>query len=190
MSTTTSTTDDFRTLRTVAVREIPGFVAMLGRRQYLGLAALLLVAMLAAISHLRYAGTNLSPSGLLSPTTAPLAPVPASYTKPQDVKIIGLVFFGRRKRVELLRCFIERNLAENGGWLDEVHWVQNTQNEEDLEYLDEILASSPTYKKIALSDEERSSFEHAWEHLERGALYVKVDDDVVGFVTSGMQLRS
>src|ERR1700722_11175932 len=29
------------------------------------------------------------------------------FVKPKGVKIIGLVFFGRRNRVEMLKCFIE-----------------------------------------------------------------------------------
>ena len=29
------------------------------------------------------------------------------FVKPKGVKIIGLVFFGRRSRVEMLKCFIE-----------------------------------------------------------------------------------
>lgn len=29
------------------------------------------------------------------------------FVKPDNVKIIGLVFFGRRNRVEMLRCFLE-----------------------------------------------------------------------------------
>lgn len=29
------------------------------------------------------------------------------FVKPKGVKVIGLVFFGRRNRVEMLKCFIE-----------------------------------------------------------------------------------
>lgn len=29
------------------------------------------------------------------------------FVKPEGVKIIGFVFFGRRSRVEILRCFLE-----------------------------------------------------------------------------------
>lgn len=44
---------------------------------------------------------------------------------------------------------MQRNLIDNRGSLDEVLWIINTQNEEDLYYLDEITASNPTrYKKI------------------------------------------
>lgn len=83
-----------------------------------------------------------------------------------------------------MRLFLttfQRNLVDNGGWLDEVHWVQNTNKEEDLAYLAEILASSPRYKKIDLSSEGVGfmGYANAWGHLERGKLYVKIDDDVV-----------
>lgn len=29
------------------------------------------------------------------------------YVKPEGVKVIGLVFYGRRNRVEILRCYLE-----------------------------------------------------------------------------------
>ena len=103
------------------------------------------------------------------------------FVKPEGVKIIGLIFFGRKSRVEILRCFLERNLAINGGWLDEIHWVKNTDKEPDLAYLDEILASSPYYKLIELEGVGFIGYGYAWSHLERGNLYVKIDDDVVWF---------
>jgi hypothetical protein len=61
--------------------------------------------------------------------------------------------------------------------------VQNTNNEDDLAYLDEILASSPRYQKIDLSSEGVGfvGYANAWGHLERGKLYVKIDDYVVGY---------
>ena len=105
------------------------------------------------------------------------------FTKPEGIKIIGLVFFGRRNRVEMLRCYLERNLVDNGGWLDEVHWVQNTEKKEDLKYLNEIIASQPRYKMIDLSAEGVGfiGYGFAWGHLERGSLYMKIDDDVVSW---------
>ncbi|OAX82328.1 hypothetical protein ACJ72_03326, partial [Emergomyces africanus] len=73
-----------------------------------------------------------------------------------------------------------RNLVDNNGWLDEVLWVVNTENEDDLKYLHEILASSSRYKKLDLGRKVRGpEFRQIWKHLERGKIYVKVDDDVV-----------
>ena len=75
----------------------------------------------------------------------------------------------------------QRNLVDNGGWFDEIHWVRNTEDQEDLAYLQEILDSSPRYKMIDLSQEGVgfAGYNNAFGHLERGKLYVKIDDDVV-----------
>lgn len=105
--------------------------------------------------------------------------IPNSLIKPPDVKVIGLIFFGRKDRVQILRCYLERNLAVNGGWLDEVHWVRNTDHPEDVEYLEEILASNPAYKLLTLEATGFIGYGLAWSHLEEGAVYVKIDDDVV-----------
>lgn len=155
------------------------------RRRWLAVIALFLtvVIVLAGSNHYRnnYYGelafpTHDTPSGFSTNLEV------KQFTKPPDIKIIGLVFFGRRNRVEMLRCYLERNLVDNGGWLDEVHWVQNTDKNDDLKYLDEILARQPRYKKIDLTGEGVGfiGYGFAWGHLERGNLYVKIDDDVVG----------
>ena len=61
--------------------------------------------------------------------------------------------------------------------------MKNTNKKADLEYLDEILASSPRYKMIDLTGEGVGfvGYANAWGHLERGKLYFKIDDDVVRF---------
>jgi hypothetical protein len=71
--------------------------------------------------------------------------------------------------------------VDNGGWLDEVHWVRNTEKAEDLAYLQEILDSSPRYKMVDLSQEGTgfAGYNNAWGHMERGKLYIKIDDDVI-----------
>ncbi|KAG5297520.1 hypothetical protein I7I48_06651 [Histoplasma ohiense] len=102
------------------------------------------------------------------------------FIKPENIIISGFVFYGRRDRVEAMRCYVERNLADNNGWLDEVLWVVNTENEDDLRYLDETLASSPRHRKLDLGRKVRGpEFRQIWKHLERGKIYVKIDDDVV-----------
>ncbi|EGE79192.1 hypothetical protein BDDG_02130 [Blastomyces dermatitidis ATCC 18188] len=102
------------------------------------------------------------------------------FVKPENIVISGFVFYGRRDRVEAMHCYVERNLVDNKGWLDEVLWVVNTENEDDLKYLDEILARSRRYKKLDLGRKVRGpEFRQIWKHLERGKIYVKIDDDVV-----------
>lgn len=83
------------------------------------------------------------------PVQAPTAKT-ERWDKPDDFKIIGLIFFGRPSVVAVLDCYLKKNLVSNGGFLDEVHWVVNTENEEDIRYLDGLVKTSDRYKKIII----------------------------------------
>ncbi|RSL81991.1 hypothetical protein CEP52_017070 [Fusarium oligoseptatum] len=75
-------------------------------------------------------------------------------------------------------------MADQGGWLDEVLWIVNTDNEDDLRYLDEILAKAPPrHRKLRIPGDKlyTNTYYKAWQHLERGKYYVKIDDDIVWF---------
>jgi len=99
--------------------------------------------------------------------------------KPAGFKVIGMVFYGRRDRSQILHCFLMHNLVENGGWLDEVHWIRNTDNEHDLHYLDEILTQSDRYKQVFQEKTKDQGYSDAWSKLEPGHIYVKIDDDLI-----------
>ena len=102
---------------------------------------------------------------------------PLRLTRPEDTKIVGLVFYGRRDRSSILDCYLRNNLRVNGGWLDEVAWGVNTEKEDDLAYLELLLATTPEYRKIQLREK---SYVGLWEEsIEAGNIYVKLDDDVV-----------
>ncbi|EEU35798.1 uncharacterized protein NECHADRAFT_55758 [Fusarium vanettenii 77-13-4] len=109
------------------------------------------------------------------------APPLKPLVKPEGVIVSGFVFYGRKSRVSSMQCYIERNLADNGGWLDEVLWIVNTQNEEDLRYLDEIISSNPARHKMIIPEKHLSTYTYykAWQLLERGKYYVKIDDDIL-----------
>lgn len=99
------------------------------------------------------------------------------WDKPEGFKIIGLVFFGRRSVVAVLDCYLKKNLVSNGGFLDEVHWVVNTENGEDIRYLDGLVQTSERYKKIIVP---LNGFNGIWENaVEREHMYIKIDDDIV-----------
>ena len=99
--------------------------------------------------------------------------------KPTDFKIIGLIFFGRPPVVEILDCYLKKNLASNGGFLDEVHWVVNTDKAEAIQYLDDLLQTSDAYKKIDIPEH---TYNSVWEHaVERDHMYIKIDDDMVSW---------
>ncbi|KAM0410885.1 hypothetical protein ACHAPD_010700 [Fusarium lateritium] len=71
-------------------------------------------------------------------------------------------------------------MVDNGGWLDEVLWVVNTDKGDDLRYLEQIIATNPRYKKIHPQEMAGTyTYKHIWKLLDRGKYYVKIDDDVV-----------
>lgn len=108
---------------------------------------------------------------------------PTDLVKPLEQSIVGIVFYGRADRARILNCYLERNLPEHGGWLDEIVFVRNTRNTTDLEFLDTIVARNPRYKIWDLetinSTEPNDRFREAWGKLKRDTIYVKIDDDIV-----------
>ncbi|MCJ1392950.1 hypothetical protein MMC18_005822 [Xylographa bjoerkii] len=99
------------------------------------------------------------------------------WVKPDGFKIVGMIFYGRPKYVSILDCYLKRNLAINGGYLDEVHWMANTENEHDLRYLDTLVNTTDSYKAYHLK---HLGFDSMWEHaVDNSTLYIKIDDDMV-----------
>jgi len=97
------------------------------------------------------------------------------------VKVIGLVFFGRRELVEVLDCYLQRNLKANGGLLDEVIFVVHTDIQEDLDYLETLVPRRPEYSKYEVKGTYRW-LAGSWEPVtDPDAIYVKIDDDVIYF---------
>jgi hypothetical protein len=81
----------------------------------------------------------------------------------------------------------QRNLVTNGGWLDDVIWIVNTENPDDLSFLDEILSRSPLYKAHRLTKTVWwPDYSKLWRLVERGTIYVKIDDDIVSGSLSSM----
>ena len=99
------------------------------------------------------------------------------------MKIYGLVFYGRRHTVEILDCYLRKNLVKNGGWLDEIHFLINTPVQEDLDWIASLLPQVPEYRGIYMAEgTDMRDFESVWRQgLQHSSddLYVKVDDDLV-----------
>lgn len=74
--------------------------------------------------------------------------------------------------------FIQANLKENGGLLDAVHFVVKTTEPADVEWLDKLIPTSESYKKLELEDP-KADHKEAWRFFERGKMYLKIDDDMV-----------
>ena len=118
------------------------------------------------------------PSKKPNPVAGGKHPSVSPWKKPKGFKIIGLIFFGRQRTVEILDCYLKRNLVSNGGFLDEVLWVANTDNEDDLKYMDKLVQTSSLYKNMTLIN---LGYASVWEHaVDDKNMFIKIDDDMVG----------
>ena len=72
---------------------------------------------------------------------------------------------------------------ENGGLLDEVIFIARTNDVDDLDWLDHQVASTSGYTKRDLihpsGDSSKVAYGAMWDVVERGTMYIKIDDDVV-----------
>lgn len=140
-----------------------------------------LVALLVgAFYHSRPTKTPTPQMNVHTSTDAHPHAVQHQIAKPEGLKIIAFVFYGRPSRVEMLDCYLKQNLVENGGFLDEVQWAVNTNKEEDIKWLDDVvLPSTTSYKKVMIGNTNQGDFGNVWQHVERRHLYIKIDDDVL-----------
>ncbi|KAL8909112.1 MAG: hypothetical protein Q9207_000446 [Kuettlingeria erythrocarpa] len=101
------------------------------------------------------------------------------FEKPAEFKIIGLIFFGRPPNIAILDCYLKKNLVTNGGFLDEVHFVVNTDRKQDIKYLDKLVKTDKLYEKVILPE---LGYNNVWKYsVEPEHMYIKIDDDMVFF---------
>ena len=79
-------------------------------------------------------------------------------------------------------------MVENGGMLDEVLFAARTNDVEDLKWLDQLVASTPGYSRLNLThpsgDSSKVPFGAVWDVVERGVMYIKIDDDIVSYINA------
>ena len=105
--------------------------------------------------------------------------------KPAGLKVHGLVFAGRPASAAILDCFLRKNLASNGGWLDGVRWVINAHDADNVHdasrqsWLENLVDDVPEYTSV-IEYPESVQFNRVWrENVVPGAITVKFDDDMV-----------
>lgn len=78
---------------------------------------------------------------------------------------------------------LQHNLVTNGGLLNEVIFVARTNDAEDLKWLDHLVSTTSGYSRLNLThssgDSSRVPYGAVWDNVERGVMYIKIDDDVV-----------
>jgi len=85
---------------------------------------------------------------------------------------------GRRAYVDILDCYLQRNLVKNGGWLDEVNFLIHTKDKEDVAWVEKLISQHPEFTASYVATWEWAQI---WKtHMSRSdTIYIKLDDDVV-----------
>lgn len=106
---------------------------------------------------------------------------PGGWKKPAGIAIKALIFYGRKRTVDFLDCYLLQNLAANGGYLDEVWFMVHTSIEDDLAHLTKLVEQrGPQYKIILPGKCKGFDFACMWNPVvEDNTIYVKIDDDIV-----------
>lgn len=106
----------------------------------------------------------------------------------QNLQLTSRNTDGRRLYFEILDSYLRKNLAVNGGWLDEVRFVMHTDVTADIDFLEDLVKQDDLedYYKIMYEDYSTKgtvwgTFPKVWEHFatDEDALYIKMDDDLV-----------
>lgn len=150
----------------------------------------IVLALVILVSYHPLTITNALSSTTSPSTTSPSAPLvwPSAVLvdgtpilKPRDFKIIGILFFGRRDTLSVLECYLRANLVSYGGFLDEIHFVVNTGNEDDIAWLANMVVQVKDYKRVELKEDGfTQNFNSIYaQSIERDHMYIKIDDDLV-----------
>ncbi|KAL4888545.1 hypothetical protein BDV59DRAFT_188432 [Aspergillus ambiguus] len=95
------------------------------------------------------------------------------FIKPADFKIIAVVPFYSSERTAILDCYLQKNLANNRGFLDEVIFVPKTTDPTSLAWLESLTESSSQYTISQPGNETRPRGDRPPD------MYIWIDGDVI-----------
>lgn len=107
------------------------------------------------------------------------------WKKPNGIRVVAMVFYGRKHNVDILDCYLRQNLASNGGYLDEVWFMVHTTEKGDVKWLRKLTGGEPGYRFVDLGDCTTGHYGCIWEYaVEDDTIYIKIDDDIVSASSS------
>lgn len=102
------------------------------------------------------------------------------WKKPAGIKVVGMVFYGRKRYVDVLDCYIQQNLVSNGGYFDEVWFMAHTTDKDDVAWVEDLVSNTPEYKIVGKGVCEGKKYSCMWNYaVGDNTIYVKIDDDIV-----------
>ncbi|KAE8374306.1 hypothetical protein BDV26DRAFT_284369 [Aspergillus bertholletiae] len=96
-----------------------------------------------------------------------------SFEKPEDIRIVALVPFRSHERTEILDCYLQRNLIDNHGFLDQVIFIPQTNDTKSLEWLASTVKRTPLYQVSGFADYIQ------WGGMDSNVMFIKIDGDII-----------
>jgi hypothetical protein len=90
--------------------------------------------------------------------------------------------------IDVLDCYLYENMVHQGGYLDEVHFIEHTRSQADIDWLHNLVNATEGYKSFNLGahcrddpDRDDCRYERIWERFatDDDTIYIKIDDDMV-----------
>ncbi|KAF7591760.1 hypothetical protein BBP40_001140 [Aspergillus hancockii] len=127
-----------------------------------------------------FSTSSLPNSSLLSLFSQRVFPVPlyaysknfGSFKKPDSLKVVALVPFRDHERTEILDCYLQRNLVDKQGLIDQVVFIPQTNDTESLKWLMSAVERTASYRIAEPSDLE-------WEGMNKNVVFIRIDGDIV-----------
>ncbi|KAI1804629.1 hypothetical protein F4811DRAFT_561670 [Daldinia bambusicola] len=85
-----------------------------------------------------------------------------------------MVFYGRKRYVDILDCYLQQNLASNGGYFDEVWFMAHTKDKDDVAWIEDLVKKTPGYKVVGKGKCEGESYKIIFGQLGRSRLLTYV----------------
>jgi hypothetical protein len=106
------------------------------------------------------------------------------YLNRTNKNITVLLFYGRKRNVQILMKYLIPNLRKNGGILDKIKFAVKTKNKYDLNYLDQLIKSNPNEFSKSLFDPSINKYNKHYNLLKDDEYFFKIDDDTL-FIQNG-----
>ncbi|KAI1104690.1 hypothetical protein F4804DRAFT_351817 [Jackrogersella minutella] len=101
------------------------------------------------------------------------------WKKPNGLKVVAVVFYGRKRNVDILDCYLQQNMVSNGGYVDEVRYLVRTDKEDDVNWLKDFVEGKPKHNIVDLGDCTQTLHGCIWEHgIEIDTMFLKIDSDI------------
>lgn len=100
------------------------------------------------------------------------------FRKPDHFKVVAHVMYSSRAKTSILECYLQQNLATQGGFIDQVVFFFETGQEEDKDWLEALVDSNLAYH-LSKESQNGNGMSLVWDKARAGTIYIYISSEVV-----------